>query len=123
MRFEDLAVWKKSARLSAEIYNKLGNHKNFSYRDQITRSGLSISSNIAEGFERESIKECIHFLSFARGSCGELRSQIYIGVEIKYIDKDTGNRWIKETKDIAKMLTGLIKTRKEFINSNKSSNQ
>ena len=120
MKFEDLEVWKRSARLSAEIYNKLGNHKNFSFIDQIARSALSISSNIAEGFERDSKKECIHFLSFARGSCGELRSQLYIGIEISIIDKKSGQQWIKETKEISKMLTALMKTRRDFLRSDKS---
>lgn len=72
MRFEDLEVWKRAARLSAEIFNELEKLKNFGFRDQITRAGLSIPSNIAERFERESKKECIQFLSYARGSCGEL---------------------------------------------------
>ena len=78
MRFEDLEVWKRSARLSADIYNELRNIKDFSFRDQLTRSGLSIPSNIAEGFERESDKECINFLAYAKGACGELRTQIIL---------------------------------------------
>lgn len=114
MRFEDLDVWKKSARLSAEIYKELEYIKNFGFREQLTRAGLSISSNIAEGFERESKKECLNFLSYARGSCGELRSQIYIGIKIKYINKDVGVRWIKEAKEISSMITGLMKTRRKF---------
>ena len=61
MRFEDLEVWKRSARLSAEIYKEFKDLKDLSFRDQLTRSGLSIPSNIAEGFERESDKECINF--------------------------------------------------------------
>ncbi len=81
---------------------------------------MSISSNIAEGFERDSKKECVQFLSYARGSCGELRSQIYVGIEINFIDKETGNKWIKETKEISKMLTALIKTRRDFIKADKS---
>ena len=117
MRFENLAVWKRSARLSAEIYKELGNIKNFSFRDQVTRSALSISSNIAEGFERVSKKECLQFLSYARGSCGELRSQIYIGVEIKFIDKDVGKKWIDEAIEISSMISGLIRTRRNFINT------
>jgi four helix bundle protein len=116
MRFEDLQVWKRSARISAEIYKELGNLKNFSFRDQITRSALSISSNIAEGFERVSKRECIQFLSYARGSCGELRSQIYIGIEAKFIDKETGKRWLSEAIEISSMITGLIKTRRSFVN-------
>ena len=120
MKFEDLEVWKRSARLSTEIFKKLGNHKNYSFRDQITRSGLSIASNIAEGYERESKKECLQFLSYARGSCGELRSQIYIGIGSNFIDNETGNRWIIETREISRMLTALMKKRREFIKSNSS---
>jgi len=66
VNFEDLEVWKRSARLSSL--------KDYGFRDQITRSGLSVPSNIAEGFERESFKECVQILSYVKGSCGELRT-------------------------------------------------
>ena len=82
MKFEDLEVWKRAARLSADIYRQLLNLKDYGFKDQITRSGLSVPSNIAEGFERESQKENIAFLSYAKGSCGELRCQTYIGMDI-----------------------------------------
>jgi len=81
MKFEDLDVWKRSA-LSADIYKAMKNLKDFGFQHQITRAGLSIPSNIAEGYERESDKECINFLSYAKASCGELRTQIYIGIDI-----------------------------------------
>jgi four helix bundle protein len=116
MRFEDLEVWKRSARLSANIYKDLKDIKDFSYRDQITRSGLSIPSNIAEGFERESEKECINFLAYAKGSCGELRTQIYIGKDIGYLSDPVAKQWIKETQEISSMLAGLIKTKRGFVN-------
>jgi len=61
-RFEELDVWKASASLSAEIYQSLNSLKDFGFKDQITRSGLSIPSNIAEGYERESAKEAVKFL-------------------------------------------------------------
>jgi four helix bundle protein len=115
MRFEDLDVWKRAARLSADIYRQLANLKDFGFRDQITRSGLSIPSNIAEGFERESQKDSIKFLSYAKGSCGELRCQICIGMEIDYIPKDVGKPWIQETVEISSMLSGLIKTKRGFL--------
>ncbi|MFQ5456290.1 MAG: four helix bundle protein [Nitrospirota bacterium] len=111
MRFEDLDVWKKSARLSADIYKELVSLKDFGFKDQITRSGLSISSNIAEGIERGSEKDCIKFLQYAKGSCGELRTQIYIGIDIGYIREETGNQWIKDTRAISAMLVGLIKAK------------
>lgn len=115
MEFEDLEVWKRAARLSANIYKEFAKSRDFSFRDQITRSGLSVPSNIAEGFERGSQKECVLFLSYAKGSGGELRSQIYIGMDIGYIDRVTGKEWIKEAKEISSMLGGLIKTKRKFI--------
>ena len=112
MKFEDLDVWKRSARLSADIYKYLAEHKDFGYKDQITRSGLSVPSNIAEGMERNSTKEKIRFLDIAKGSAAELRTQTYIGIEIGYINKDTGKNWISETKEISAMLVGLIRSLK-----------
>lgn len=115
MRFEDLEVWKRAARLSADIYKALRELKDFGFKDQITRSSLSIPSNIAEGFERESQKECLTFLSYAKGSCGELRTQIYIGTDIGYIDREVGKLWIQEANEIASMLSGLMKTKRGFL--------
>jgi len=115
MRFEDLEVWKRAARLSADIYIELRELKDFGFRDQITRAGLSVPSNIAEGFERESQKDAIKFLSYSKGSCGELRCQIYIGMEISYISQSTGQKWLKEASEISSMLSGLMKAKKNFL--------
>ena len=111
MRFEALEVWKRSARLSAEIYKALAGLRDFGFKDQICRSGLSIPSNIAEGIERESDREVVRFLMIAKGSCGELRTQIYIGMDIGYIQKATGHAWLQETKEISAMLVGLKRRR------------
>jgi len=115
MRFEDLEVWKRSARLSSDIYRTMKSCNDYSFRDQLTRASLSIPSNIAEGFERSSTKECIKFLSYSKGSCGELRTQIYIGIEINYIEEDTGKKWIAEAKEISSMIFGLMKTKRNFL--------
>jgi len=116
LRFEDLDVWKRAARLSADIYKQLGELRDFTFKEQITRSGLSIPSNIAEGHERESKKEALTFLSYAKASCGELRTQIYIGMEIGYIDKNIGKAWILETREISAMLVGLLRTKRAYLN-------
>lgn len=108
MAFEDLEVWKRSAALSVDIYSELKQLNDFGFKDQITRSGLSIPSNIAEGIERRYEKEKVNFLSYAKGSCGELRTQVYIGMKIGYLSKDKGNQWIAETKAISVMLMGLM---------------
>ncbi len=112
MGFEDLEVWKRSARLSADIYKELSGLKDFGFRDQITRSGLSVPSNIAEGMDRSTKKEKARFLDIAKGSAAELRTQIYIGMDIDYIPKETGMKWIQETKELSAMLVGLIRTLK-----------
>ncbi len=109
MKFEDLDVWKRSARLSATLYQKTKDLRDFGFRDQLTRSGLSIPSNIAEGYERDSSAEKARFLTIAKGSAGELMTQIHIGIEADYIDRSTGTAWIDEVKQLAKMLGALIK--------------
>ena len=110
-RFENLDVWKRSSRLCVEIYKGLASCKDFGFKDQITRSSLSIPSNIAEGFERASDKDSNKFFYYAKGSSGELRTQIYIGIEIGYISKETGISWKNEAEQISKMLAALIKSR------------
>ena len=109
-RFEDLEVWKRATRLSADLYKELANLRDYGFRDQITRAGLSIPSNIAEGHERGTNKELANFLNYAKGSAGELRTQIYIGIDIGYIDQETGARWLKEAEEISRMLHSLIRT-------------
>ena len=119
MKFEDLDVWKRGARLSANIYKELAQIHDFGFRDQITRSGLSIPSNIAEGIERESNKDCIRFLQYAKGSCGELRTQIYIGIDIGYIDHKIGKEWIQETRELSAMLVGLVRSKQKCLSENR----
>lgn len=113
MAFEDLDVWKRSAGLSADIYKELQQLKDYGFKDQITRSGLSIPSNIAEGMDGSYVKEKLKFLSYAKASCAELRTQTYIGIKIEYISKETGKRWVAETKEISAMLVGLINSIKQ----------
>jgi four helix bundle protein len=109
-RFEELEVWKRAARLSADLYKAFAEVKDFGFRDQITRAGLSIPSNIAEGHERGSNQEIANFLNYAKGSAGELRTQIYIGMDIGYIERKQGKHWLAEAEEISKMLHALIRT-------------
>ena len=111
MRFEDLDVWKRAFRLCVEIYKGLKECRDSGFKDQITRSALSIPSNIAERYERNTNKDATKFFFYAKGSAGELRTQVYIGMEIGYIHKQTGLNWIQEAQEISKMLSGLIKAR------------
>jgi four helix bundle protein len=110
MKFEDLLVWKRSARLCADIYKAFSDARDFGFKDQITRSALSIASNIAEGYERDLDRDRARFLSYAKASCAELRTQVYIGLEIGYIHQPEGQRWIAETRELSKMLYALMRT-------------
>ena len=107
MNFESLEVWKRSARLSADIYKATATLKDYGFRDQLTRSGLSVPSNIAEGMSRESNKEKRRFLDIARASLAEARTQIYIGIDIKYINNINGKEWLKETNELSAMIQCL----------------
>ena len=108
MKCKNLDVWKRSCRLSVAIYHTFKHCNDFGFKDQITRSGLSVPSNIAEGLERISEYEKIRFLDIARGSVAEAKTQIYIGMKIDYIERETGQSWISEYEIIGRMVTGLI---------------
>jgi len=113
MNFEDMDVWKRSVELSVSIYKECKDLKDYGFKDQITRSGLSIPSNIAEGFGRFSDKEKRNFLNYAKGSCAELQTQALIGIKVGYIPTEIGNLWIYESKELASMLAGLMKYLKD----------
>ncbi|MBN2515748.1 MAG: four helix bundle protein [Deltaproteobacteria bacterium] len=120
MKFEDLQLWKRSIQLSTNIYDELRDTNNYILNNQITRSGLSLPSNIAESFERESPNECVEFLSHAKGSCSKLRTQIYIGMHIGHIKRNVGIEWIRETNEISSVLNKLIKGKYEKTNDTAS---
>lgn len=111
-RFEDLKVWQSSRALVKSVYeitkgSKLS--KDFGLAGQIQRSAVSVLSNIAEGFERKSKKEFLNFLFMAKGSCGELRSQLYIALDLEYIDTPTFKKNYDLAEEVSKSLGGFIK--------------
>ena len=105
--FEELEVWKRACRLAIELYGLLKNCRDYSFRDQMQRAAISIASNIAEGAERDSKKEYIRFIHIAKGSAGELRTQLYIACKIGLISKEEQQRFCQELIEISKMLHGL----------------
>lgn len=118
MAFEDLESWKRSCRLSATLYTSTSELRDYGFRDQLTRSGLSVPSNIAEGYERNSDREIAQFLKIAKGSLGELRTQIYIGIEAQYFEKAMALAWVEETKQLGRMLGAMIKYHKSRSGKN-----
>ena len=105
--FEDLEVWQRGCRLAVEIFKSFAASKNFTLKDQIQRAGLSIPSNIAEGSERGSLKDFAHFLNISKGSCGELRTQLYIARKLDVLSKPAFERLVTESRELSSMLEGL----------------
>ena len=108
--FQDLEVWKRAFRLAVRVYEALQDCRDFGLKDQMTRSAVSIASNISEGAERDSKAEYVRFLHIAKGSAAELRTQVYIAQRIGALPETEAQSLITELKEISSMLHGLIKS-------------
>lgn len=117
MNFEDLSIWQEGYKLCVDIYTLFKFCKDYSFKDQICRASVSIPSNIAEGFERDSNKEFIRFLYFSKGSCGELRTQLKIAKSIGYISNEDCEIYSQRIIKLSKMIQSFINKRKSFLNS------
>lgn len=107
--FEDLEVWRTSRQLVIDIYKNFSSCRDFAFRDQISRASIYVLNNIAEGHERDSLKEFSRFLKIAKGSCGEVRSMLIIAKDLEYLNSDVSNSLIKKCISISKQLAGFIK--------------
>jgi len=111
-RFEDLDVWQIARKLVKTVYTLTlgdGFRKDFGVVDQIRRAAVSVMSNIAEGFERDSDKDFIRFLFIARGSVGEVRSLLYVGLDQGYLNDDEFSMTHELCIRVAQMIWGLIR--------------
>ncbi|WP_418113455.1 four helix bundle protein [Vibrio scophthalmi] len=108
MKYEKLDVWKTSFELCKRTYIGVQHMPDYSFRDQIRRSSISIPSNIAEGVERTSPKETAYFFNVAKGSVGELKTQLLLAAELKYIHPGLCNELCTSCENIARILGALI---------------
>ena len=109
--FEELEIWKTARHLTQEVYmisNALPFSKDFALRDQMRRAAVSIMSNIAEGFERGGNQEFVQYLYVAKGSCGEVRSQLYVALDQKYVDQKVTDELVIILKRLSVMIKHLI---------------
>lgn len=98
----------KGAGLYINIYSVFGHLKDFSFKDQVCRASISISSNIAEGFDRQSNKEFVRFLYIALGSCSETKSLIYLAKRLKYCNEEVQMSLLGQANEICRIIHGLI---------------
>ncbi|MBA7659691.1 MAG: four helix bundle protein [Calditrichaeota bacterium] len=109
--FEEIEAWKKARELTYEIYTvtSAGHFaKDLALRDQIRRASVSIMSNISEGYERGGNKEFIQFLSVAKGSAGEVRSQLYVANDQGYLTKSEFDRLSGLAAEVSQIINGLM---------------
>ncbi|HEY7553549.1 MAG TPA: four helix bundle protein [Candidatus Binatia bacterium] len=110
-QFEDLEVWRDARRLTQAIYRLTKAEKfskDYALRDQIQRATISIMSNIAEGFERGGNQEFCQFLYIAKGSCGEVRSQLYIALDQSYVSRNELDQLTDSYKRLSSMISNFI---------------
>ncbi|WP_317898793.1 four helix bundle protein [Aurantibacillus circumpalustris] len=110
-KFEEIVAWQKARLLTKEIYllsNKGKFEKDFSLKDQVRRSAVSVMANIAEGFDRRGDKEFARFLNISKGSLSETKSHLYVALDVDYINEDTLNVLAEKIDEIGKLISGLI---------------
>ena len=116
-RFEDLEIWKEAVAIGVDTYNLTSNRKlerDYSSKDQLRRAAISISNNIAEGFEYNNNKSFVRFLGFDKGSAGELRSNLYVLKEAKIILSEDYESIHSKLMVLSKSISGFIKYLKDF---------
>jgi len=115
--FEELDIWQLGREICKDVWDKFENTslgKDFELKNQMNRSSSSIMDNIAEGFERNGRREFINFLSYSKGSCGELRSQLFRAFDRNHISKEEfeflKEKTITESKKIGSFMAYLVKS-------------
>lgn len=107
--FEDLDIWKEGIDYSVEIYQLFKDSKDYGLKDQVQRSSVSIASNIAEGYERQTDKELIQFLYIAKGSCGEVRTQLTIAQKINAVELNKAQELVERSKILSSKILNFIR--------------
>jgi four helix bundle protein len=109
--FEEIAAWQKARQLTRELYKvtAVGPFaRDYDLKNQIRRAAVSIMSNIAEGFERSGTGEFTQFLAMAKGSAGEVRSQLYVALDQNYLSEPVFARFLDQAAEVSRMIGGLM---------------
>jgi len=109
-KFEDIIGWQKAQDFAVQVYSEFKGLKDFRFKDQICRAVVSISNNIAEGFDRKTDADFARFVYIAIGSCSEVKSMLYLAIRLNYMEKDKASKLIEQANEISKILSGLIKS-------------
>jgi len=108
--FEDLIAWQKAQDFSVSIYRSFGDLKDWDFRSQVCRASVSISNNIAEGFDRGTKPEFRRFLYIALASTSEVKSMLYLALRLNYIDDEKFKLLLSQSQELSRIINGLIKS-------------
>ena len=114
-KFEDLIAWQKSRETLKLVLTAFEKTKFQWFREQLFRACLSVSNNIAEGFERNNKKQFIYFLNISKASCGEVRSMLYTAEDMGFCSGDTADMLRTQTLEVSRIIQGLINFQKSKI--------
>lgn len=109
VKFEDIIAWQKGQDLAVEVYRTFEHSRDYGFKDQIQRAAVSVSNNIAEGFDRNSDKEFIRFLYISISSCSEVKSMLYLSQRLNHIKDEQSKQLIIKSEEVSRIIRGLIK--------------
>lgn len=117
IRFEELIAWQKAQDLAVEVYRTFDGIRDFDFRSQIRSAAISVSNNIAEGFDSRSKKDFIRFLNISRNSCNEVKSMCYLAERLQYVDASKKEKLINFCNEVTKIIVGLMKSIEKRLNT------
>jgi four helix bundle protein len=112
-QFEDVYAWQKAQEMAVEIYSLFKSTRDFGFRDQICKAVVSISNNIAEGFDRSSDRDFRRFLFYSIASCSEVKSMIYLAEKLKYLSTEETEKLLIKISEVSKIIRGFINVLKK----------
>lgn len=114
-KFEDIIAWQKAQELTVTIYAIFGKLDDYGFKNQICRASVSISNNIAEGFDRDSNREFRRFLFIAKGSCSEVKSMLYLANKLNLLVDHDARNLTEKCDEISRIIRGIIKSLEKKI--------
>ena len=117
VKFEDLIAWQKAQNLAVKVYGTFEVLRDFGFRSQICSAAVSVSNNIAEGFDSRSKKDFVRFLNISRNSCNEVKSMCYLAERLNYIEESKKEDLILACNEVTKIIAGLMRSIEKQLNT------
>lgn len=117
VKFQDLIAWQKAQDLAVKVYGTFEVLRDFGFRSQVCSAAVSVSNNIAEGFDSRSKKDFVRFLNISRNSCNEVKSMCYLAERLNYIEESKKEELILACNEVTKIIAGLMRSIEKQLNA------